>query len=76
MKYNKNIQFKCFRRKYLKPSKNRGCGNGATTSALFPFALWSFALWPFALSRRLLYTSFALYVICSIRLLLYIQSAL
>ena len=26
MKYNKNIQNKCFRRKYLKPSKSRGCG--------------------------------------------------
>ena len=45
-----------------------GMEEGATTSALFPFALWSFALVPFALSRHLLYTSFALYVICSMTL--------
>ena len=44
---------------------------GTTTPALFPFALWPFALVPFALSRHLLYTSFALYAICSIRHLLY-----
>ena len=30
-------------------------GQGATTSALFPFALWSFVLVPFALSSHLLY---------------------
>ena len=27
MKYNKIYKIKCFRRKYLKTSKNRGCGN-------------------------------------------------
>ena len=41
---------------------------GATTFALFPFALWSFALVPFALSSHLIYTSFFLYVICSINI--------
>ena len=30
MKYNKNIQNKCLRRKYLKTSKSRGCGNIST----------------------------------------------
>ena len=45
--------------------------DGATTSALFPFALWPFALVPFDLLSHLLYTSFALYSIYSIPHLLY-----